>query len=241
MLRRLRPRSIYDVCAALALFVALGGTAAAMNTVRSTDIVDGEVRSADVKDESLTTFDVSTFLGADVVDGTLTGADIQDFSLTTNDMAFSTLTGADIRDDSVTGNDVNEGTLNMPPTTTATFAGTPNPVTLNADGSFTKVLGKVLPAGSWAITATANMTSGFSAGDTIRDSSCELRNSSGNFIGGATDRRETPSGQQTRMSLSMNGGAQVPANGEVSLWCRVQSGFEDPRRPDDDDPARRVL
>jgi hypothetical protein len=86
MLGKLRPRSIYDVCAALALFVALGGTAYAVNTVNSTDIVDGqvksvdigdnEVKSADVKDESLTTFDVSTFIGADIVDGSLTAKDV---------------------------------------------------------------------------------------------------------------------------------------------------------------------
>jgi hypothetical protein len=66
-------------------------------------------------------------------------------------------------------------------------------------------------------------------------------NQTGNFIGGATDRRETPSGQQTKMSLSMNGGAQVPAGGDVRLWCRVQSGFQTLDAPDDDDPARRVL
>jgi hypothetical protein len=42
MLRKLRPRSIYDVCAAMALFVALGGTAYAIDTIRSSDIVDNE-------------------------------------------------------------------------------------------------------------------------------------------------------------------------------------------------------
>ncbi len=83
---RLRRPSHGTVIAYLALFVALGGTAYAVNTVRSTDIVDGEVasvdikdqdiRSADVKDQSLTTFDVSTFLGADIVDGTLTDKDV---------------------------------------------------------------------------------------------------------------------------------------------------------------------
>ena len=86
MLRRLSSRLTYaNVVATMALFVALGGSAYAVNTVRSTDIVDGEVASvdiknqdivsADVKDQSLTTFDVSTFLGADVVDGTLTAKD----------------------------------------------------------------------------------------------------------------------------------------------------------------------
>ncbi len=108
MLRRLRPRrpSHATVVAYLGLFVALGGTAYAVNTVGSTDIIDGQVKSvdvgdgevssadiknqdilsADVKDESLTTFDVSTFLGLDVVDGSLTGADIQDGSLTARDV-----------------------------------------------------------------------------------------------------------------------------------------------------------
>src|SRR4051812_18126607 len=66
-----------NVVAFLALFAAVGtGGAYAANTVRSTDIVDSEVKSADVKDESLTTFDVSTFLGADIVDGTITNADL---------------------------------------------------------------------------------------------------------------------------------------------------------------------
>jgi hypothetical protein len=92
MLRKLRPRSIYDVFAVLALVVAVGGTSAyAANTVFSSDIVDGEVKTADigngevksvdVKDESLTTFDISTMLGADVVDNSLTGADVDESTL----------------------------------------------------------------------------------------------------------------------------------------------------------------
>ena len=82
MLRRLRPRSIYDVFAVLALVVAVGGTGAyAANTVFSSDIADGEVQSADVKDNSLNTFDVQTFLGADVVNNTLTGDDVDESTL----------------------------------------------------------------------------------------------------------------------------------------------------------------
>ncbi len=92
MLRRVLGHMRHNVVAYLALFIALGGTSAyAANTVFSTDIVDGEVKSvdvgdgeiksADVKDQSLTTFDVSTFLGADVVDNTLTGDDIDESTL----------------------------------------------------------------------------------------------------------------------------------------------------------------
>jgi len=92
MLRKLRPRSVYDVFALLALFVAVStGGAYAANTVFSTDIVDGEVKSVDVgnneigsgdvKDNSLNTFDVHSFLGVDVVDNSLTGADVNESTL----------------------------------------------------------------------------------------------------------------------------------------------------------------
>jgi hypothetical protein len=94
MLRKLRPHrpSHATVVAYLGLFVALGGTAYAVNTVNSSDIVDGqvksvdvgdgEIKSADVKDQSLTTFDVSTFLGADIVDGSLTASDVGEHQFT---------------------------------------------------------------------------------------------------------------------------------------------------------------
>jgi hypothetical protein len=105
--QQIRPRSVYDVFAVLAFIVAIGtGSAYAANTVFSTDIVDGEVKSADiganavdsarVRDNTLNTFDVHSFLGVDVVDETLTGADVQD----------STLTGADVQDGSLKASDV---------------------------------------------------------------------------------------------------------------------------------------
>jgi hypothetical protein len=105
---------------------------------------------------------------------------------------------------------------------TATFA-TIGGVFLNLNGTFTKVLSKNLPAGSWAVVATANthaLPGGEAAGNA--DLNCELRNGSG-FIGGATDRRFIPV-EGAKRSLSMNGGAQVPVGGgEVSLWCNSQS------------------
>ena len=80
-----------NVLGLLALFVALGGTAYAVDSVNSADIIDGgvksvdvgdgEINSADVKDSSLNTFDVQSFLGADVVDNTLTGSDVDESTL----------------------------------------------------------------------------------------------------------------------------------------------------------------
>jgi hypothetical protein len=59
-------------------------------------------------------------------------------------------------------------------------------------------------------------------GDENVDVSCQLRNGA-NFIGGATDRIFISQNDLGKTSLSMNGGAQVPAGGgEVSLWCMSQ-------------------
>jgi hypothetical protein len=107
MLRKLMPRSVYDVMAAVGCFAALAtGTAYAANTVFSSDIVDGEVKSvdignneigsADVKDNTINTFDVHSFLGVDVVDGTLTGADVQDGTLKDEDVGSATRTSVDV-------------------------------------------------------------------------------------------------------------------------------------------------
>jgi hypothetical protein len=98
MLTRLRPRSAYDVIAALALFlVVTGGTAFAVvaaNQVNSASIVDGEVKNPDlandsvgpakVKDDSLRGADVNeatlgTVPNADLVDG-LNGSELREFA-----------------------------------------------------------------------------------------------------------------------------------------------------------------
>jgi hypothetical protein len=87
MLRQLRSRLSYaNVMSTVGVFIALGGTAYAVNTVGSSDIIDGQVKSvdvgdneigsADVKDNSINTFDVHSFLGVDVVDGSLEDQDV---------------------------------------------------------------------------------------------------------------------------------------------------------------------
>src|SRR3978361_2221725 len=71
LFRGLRPRSAYDVMAAIACFgVLAGGTAYAANTISSTDIVDGQVKSVDVANQDLT--------GGDVKDGSITTLDLTD-------------------------------------------------------------------------------------------------------------------------------------------------------------------
>jgi hypothetical protein len=60
MLAKLRPRLTYaNVTATIALFVALGGTAYAVDTVGSADIIDESILSQDVKDGEVRTSDLA--------------------------------------------------------------------------------------------------------------------------------------------------------------------------------------
>ena len=107
---------------------------------------------------------------------------------------------------------------------TATFAFTTAPV--NISENMAKVLSKNLPAGSWALVATTNMDVGRSSfgGDRVLTTACELRNGAA-IIGSAVDRRVAPEDDFAIASLTLNGGAAVPAGGgEVSLWCQSQIG-----------------
>ena len=285
-----------NVLALLALFIAVGtGGAYAANTIRSTDIVDGEVKSvdvgdneiksSDVKDKTLTTFDVSTFLGADVVDGTLTGDDIAsesigfpdiaangvfgfnigadsiasyhvgDETLTGDDIKNETLTGldvkneslgnfdildnnllgadiqngtltsADVADNTLTGADINEATL--APTAAVGIAGGPGNVTL-PDDAFGKVTGRVLPAGSYAIVASANIDLALNGDTWFATNTCELRGPNGAVLGSAHDQRSQHYGF-SGVSLSLNGMVVGTGGGEVGLYCKVNSSNDTSR------------
>ena len=109
---------------------------------------------------------------------------------------------------------------------TASFAfGTPD-MNLGGPDQLTEVTSKHLDAGSYALTASVSLDeSGVFGGDRILDLGCELHNGDA-FIGAATDRRVLPDLDKVTASLSINGGAQVPAGGgDVSLWCRSQLGI----------------
>jgi hypothetical protein len=286
MSRKLRPRSIYDVFAVLALVVALGGTSAwaTHEVINSSDVVDDSLTGADIKNSSLTGQDVfdNTISGADITNGSLTGADVFDNTIGGADITNGSLTGAKIANESIgfqdigsqevgsdevvnnsllssdlsnssvgsdevtnfslgngdfltgsvnsrvvtdnelTGADINELALDLSSATTATFAGPASPVSLSPFGTFHKVASKNLPAGSWAISATANTFVDGGPGG-VSTAVCELRHGT-SFIGGATDRRYHPSSDDVNRSLSMNGGAQIATGGaEVSLWCKSET------------------
>ena len=89
MIRKLRPRSLYDVLAALAFFGFLAtGTAYATNTVFSADIVDGQVRTVDLDNGAVTV--------AKIADGGITGDKVKDGSIQSRDVLDNNLKGVDI-------------------------------------------------------------------------------------------------------------------------------------------------
>jgi hypothetical protein len=94
-LRALRNRLTYaNVVATLALMIAVaGGTAYAANTVFSSDIVNGEVRTADISDANgVRSVDVRN---DNLTGGGLGSVDIANDSLSGLDIAESTLQGVD--------------------------------------------------------------------------------------------------------------------------------------------------
>lgn len=76
------------VVACIALVIALGTAGYAANTVFSTDIVDGQVKAADIGADAVTS--------AKVVNNSLSGIDILNNSLTTFDLKGADVNGARI-------------------------------------------------------------------------------------------------------------------------------------------------
>jgi hypothetical protein len=105
MLRRLRPRLTFaNVCSVLALFIALStGTAYAANTVFSHDIVDGEVKRPDIRNNAVN--------DAKVEDGSLLGTDLTFETITNAQIATDAVQATEIADNSIDGGEVVDGGL----------------------------------------------------------------------------------------------------------------------------------
>jgi hypothetical protein len=84
----------------------------------------------------------------------------------------------------------------------------------------TRVVAMSLPAGSWVIQATAQITYPvFVTGDGNFSARCQLRHAA-SVIGGAEDYRSAFEGATVRAALPLNGGAVIASgNAEVAVWC----------------------
>ncbi len=85
------------------VLVVGGGVAYAANTIRSSDIVNGEVKSVDIGTAEVATVDIA----ANAVDS----SKIADNSVTSADVANNSLRGADVAGNSLDGLDIQEGSL----------------------------------------------------------------------------------------------------------------------------------
>jgi hypothetical protein len=117
MLTRVRARLTYaNVVSSIALLFALStGGAYAANTVFSTDIVDGEVKNADIGGNQVTTTKIkagNVFLsdlapdavdGSKVLDGAIANADLADGSVGPNKLQDGSVTSAKVLDDNQAG------------------------------------------------------------------------------------------------------------------------------------------
>jgi hypothetical protein len=108
VLARVRSRlSFANVTSVLALFVALGGTAYAVNTIGSDDVINDSLLSEDIKQE--------TIAGHDIRPNTIGPGRIADGSLGSQDIKNGSLAGADVANDSLTGSDISEQSLGEVP------------------------------------------------------------------------------------------------------------------------------
>jgi hypothetical protein len=120
MSSRIRNHIRSNVVGYIALFLVLtGGTAQALNgsnTVFSDDIVNRDVKTADLGIGAVTTNRLApnAVKTGRVADGTLTGTDVANGSIAGVDVG-SDLTGANVADNSLSGADVDESSLGTVP------------------------------------------------------------------------------------------------------------------------------
>jgi len=107
----------------LALFVAMGGSAYAANTVGSADIIDESILSADIKNGEVKTDDVlnNTIASVDIATGAVANSDLVNGAITEGKLALNSvgttrvvngsLLGADVAPNTLTGAQIAESSL----------------------------------------------------------------------------------------------------------------------------------
>jgi hypothetical protein len=106
MADRFRPSPAL-VISMLALMISISGVAVALpgtNTVNSGDIVNGTIKSIDLKDDE-------AVASEDVIDGTLGSADVGPNQLTSADLALDSVTSAELANGQVLSADLGAGSV----------------------------------------------------------------------------------------------------------------------------------
>ena len=109
MPRKLLGHMRQNVVAYLALFIALGGTSAyAANTIRSGDIIDNEVTTTDVRDDTL---GFGGLFAQDLAAGSVENSEVANNSLGNGDFLTGSVDTRVVTNDSLTGTDIQNGSI----------------------------------------------------------------------------------------------------------------------------------
>jgi hypothetical protein len=186
----------------VALFVALGGTAWAVATVDSSDVVNGSLKGIDIKNSSLTT--------SDVKNETLKSSDVKNDALTTDDVRNESLTTNDVKNGSLLASDFATGQLTEP---TAGFALTgPD---LNWSGATQTPVSINLPAGSYVLAASVLLNNNSGQEEFFE---CVLFLGAQGLVVSNGEDVGAASGDD-REFVALNGAGTLAAPGPASLTC----------------------
>jgi hypothetical protein len=114
MLKKLRPRSAYDVMAAIGMFTALAtGGAYAANEWNGSNIQDGTLTGADIQDLSLglPDYGANSISTGKLKDQDVRTADLRDLNVTNSKIAWDSVSSGKVINNNLTGDDINESTL----------------------------------------------------------------------------------------------------------------------------------
>jgi hypothetical protein len=168
--RRFRP-SPAMIISCVALFLALTGSALAVgiskNSVRSAQIVDGTVRTVDLRDASVSTPKIASdaVTGTQLAENSVSSPEVAQDSLTNQDLGAASVTSSEVADQSLTDADLGANSVGSSELQTgAVRAAELGPIsqfsesaTIKANGNLTTSV--TCPAGTTAISGGGYATS----------------------------------------------------------------------------------
>jgi hypothetical protein len=139
MFSKLRPRSAYDVMAALAMFGVLAtGGAYAADEWNGSNIQDGTLTGADIQDLSLglPDYGANSISTGKLKDGDVRTQDLRDLGVTNSKIAWDSVSSGKVINNNLTGDDINESTLKGTVEDVKSVVGPINDITVGTGFSF---------------------------------------------------------------------------------------------------------
>jgi hypothetical protein len=125
-MRRIRPRSVYDVLALMSFFLVLGGGTALASFVVSSNsqVGPGTISGHNPPAGKHQNIIAGSLSNLDLASGAITTRKLVNFAVTHGKLAPNAVNGTDVLDNSLTGADINESTLGKVPSASAADSAT---------------------------------------------------------------------------------------------------------------------